>query len=365
MKIMLQVILLVVVFAGISNAQISITSADIQSRLAVGKEYNTIWDTTTTTIDLGAKGQSTWDFSNLKNDHEFKTTSVAVASTPYAADFAGAQFAHHYADTFNGVYSESYVYTSAGADYLFHGTGTQSNPSGLNMVVKIQNDPAQIFYQLPMTYNSTNTQTVSQKITSTTTVFGYTTTTTLTNSVKESYVVDGYGYMKTPDGKTLECLRVTSTSEVTTEQGTTSISTNINFIAKTGETVGITLKDGQPDIGVVLTDNITYSTGDGVSTTPTSAKNAGELPVGFVLNQNFPNPFNPTTRISFSIPQQSFVSLKVFDITGREIAELINRELNAGSYTSDFNAANLSSGIYLYSLKTSGFTQTRKMLLIK
>lgn len=91
------------------------------------------------------------------------------------------------------------------------------------------------------------------------------------------------------------------------------------------------------------------------------------LPQELTLEQNFPNPFNPSTTISFSIPRDGYVSLKVYDVSGREVATLIDNEvLNTGSYSKSFNADNLASGVYLYSILINGkVSLTRKMLLIK
>jgi len=71
---------------------------------------------------------------------------------------------------------------------------------------------------------------------------------------------------------------------------------------------------------------------------------------GYVLGQNYPNPFNPATTISFSVPTQSFVSLKVFDTLGREVSTLLSKQLSAGTYSRQWNTAGLSSGIYFYRL---------------
>jgi hypothetical protein len=88
-------------------------------------------------------------------------------------------------------------------------------------------------------------------------------------------------------------------------------------------------------------------------------------PGKFSLNQNYPNPFNPVTKISYEIPAGSDVSLKIYDISGRVIANLINEKQNAGYYSVDFNGQNLSSGIYFYILNAGSNTTTKKMLLIK
>ena len=89
------------------------------------------------------------------------------------------------------------------------------------------------------------------------------------------------------------------------------------------------------------------------------------LPTTYALKQNYPNPFNPSTTIRFSIPEATNVKVSVFDALGREITTLVNEEMNPGNYNVDFNASNLSSGIYLYRIETSNFVQVKKMILIK
>jgi photosystem II stability/assembly factor-like uncharacterized protein len=89
------------------------------------------------------------------------------------------------------------------------------------------------------------------------------------------------------------------------------------------------------------------------------------VPGQFMLYQNYPNPFNPTTNIRFSIPANSNVSLKIYNILGREISTLINTYLLAGTHEYIWNSGNLNSGIYFYSLSVNGYRQTKKMMLIR
>jgi hypothetical protein len=89
------------------------------------------------------------------------------------------------------------------------------------------------------------------------------------------------------------------------------------------------------------------------------------IPDHYRLDQNFPNPFNPVTEIKFGIPAESFVKLIIYDVLGREVAEIVNENLKAGEYKVKWNAANYSSGIYFYKLQTSSYTQTRKLVLMK
>jgi hypothetical protein len=90
-----------------------------------------------------------------------------------------------------------------------------------------------------------------------------------------------------------------------------------------------------------------------------------EIPKQFSLDQNYPNPFNPVTNIRMNIPKSGHVSLKVFDITGREVSEPVNSQLSAGIYNVDFDASALTSGVYFYRLGAEGFSETKKMVLVK
>ncbi len=89
------------------------------------------------------------------------------------------------------------------------------------------------------------------------------------------------------------------------------------------------------------------------------------LPTEFALEQNYPNPFNPSTKIKYSIPQESNVVIKVFDVLGNEIKTLVNEEKPVGTYELTWNAANLPSGVYFYQLRVGNFVQSRKMILLK
>jgi hypothetical protein len=94
--------------------------------------------------------------------------------------------------------------------------------------------------------------------------------------------------------------------------------------------------------------------------------NSANLDEGiFGLFTNYPNPFNPSTTISFNLSQTGYTSLKIYDVTGREVAELISGEINAGQHSVVFNAENLSAGIYFYRLESSGNVAVKKMLLVK
>ena len=97
----------------------------------------------------------------------------------------------------------------------------------------------------------------------------------------------------------------------------------------------------------------------------TEVKGYEEYPKEFTLEQNYPNPFNPSTVISFQLPVSSQVTLKVYDILGREVSVLITEAKSSGEYKVEFNANSLSSGIYFYRLQTERYSSTKKLILIK
>ena len=91
----------------------------------------------------------------------------------------------------------------------------------------------------------------------------------------------------------------------------------------------------------------------------------GSVPSAYTLEQNYPNPFNPTTTITYSIPKESQVSLKIYDVMGREVVELVSGKQSSGSYNVEFDAASLASGTYFYKLVAADFISVKKMVLLK
>lgn len=118
-----------------------------------------------------------------------------------------------------------------------------------------------------------------------------------------------------------------------------------------------------------VTDNFTNGAAislDLVNITGTVLNVSGEeIPLTYSLSQNFPNPFNPMTTIKYSVASETLVTLKIFDITGHEVATLVNSPKMPGNYEVNFNASNLSSGVYFYKLEAGDFIDTKRMLLVK
>jgi hypothetical protein len=106
--------------------------------------------------------------------------------------------------------------------------------------------------------------------------------------------------------------------------------------------------------------------GAGISN-PTNALDETNLniPIEYRLEQNYPNPFNPSTVIGYQLPASGFVTLKVFDVLGKEVDSLVSSYQNAGNYSVQFNAFHLPNGVYFYRLDTGPYHSTKKLLLLK
>jgi hypothetical protein len=98
---------------------------------------------------------------------------------------------------------------------------------------------------------------------------------------------------------------------------------------------------------------------------PTGVSEKNPVANTFTLKQNYPNPFNPATRIEYAIPRGSNVKVIVYNVLGQEVATLVNEFKNAGTYSVDFNASRLASGVYMYSIKAGSYTDVKKMVLLK
>lgn len=122
---------------------------------------------------------------------------------------------------------------------------------------------------------------------------------------------------------------------------------------------------GDGDTNDLGESELYYLSGVTFTLTSTGVNDPVASPNKFELEQNYPNPFNPSTTIRFTIPEKSNVTLKVFDMLGREVTTLVNEVKNAGTHKVTFDASNLTSGMYLYTINAGNFTATKKMILVK
>jgi photosystem II stability/assembly factor-like uncharacterized protein len=133
----------------------------------------------------------------------------------------------------------------------------------------------------------------------------------------------------------------------------------------------ISLATSDFNTGIALVRNTTSDGGSStsifmVSSEPLAADDSeNPVPSYYSLEQNYPNPFNPSTKINYSVPRLGLVTIKVFDLLGREVSTLVNEEKNSGNYEVDFNGIGLPSGVYFYKLTSGNFSETKKLVLLK
>ena len=176
-------------------------------------------------------------------------------------------------------------------------------------------------------------------------------------------------------GNQLECLLIEDNIITVRGEGKNTGKGKYGFLVtavdagNSGDLIKITIWD-KLDGDKIIYDNLTMNELDGgyisIINLP-FAKEDDEItsPDEFVLEQNYPNPFNPSTTIKFSLAEKSFVTLKVYDIIGSEVASLVEEEKPSGSYEINWKADQLPSGIYIYSIRAGNFAQTKKMILLK
>jgi hypothetical protein len=127
---------------------------------------------------------------------------------------------------------------------------------------------------------------------------------------------------------------------------------------------GQTMDPSANSISIVSTNVYSYYALASSAATGVQAQIDG-IPTGFSLGQNYPNPFNPSTTITYSIAQKGFVTLKVYNSLGEQVASLVSQQVDPGMYKTQWNASDVASGVYLYQLESNGFVVSRKMLLVK
>ena len=191
--------------------------------------------------------------------------------------------------------------------------------------------------------------------------------------IAESSPVDGPLWPRDYDGY-MELYAADGTEIDDNDDGGYDWHSRIQFVATSDTTVYVMLRsqdfEGGDNGGGTDRDpsrgeyNLTVLKMDGTPIVITNLE-AEEVPEGFVLEPNYPNPFNPMTTIDYALPEVSDVRLTVFDLLGRRVAVLVNEQQASGRYSVNFDASRLASGIYFYQLRAENFVQTRKMMLVK
>jgi hypothetical protein len=347
-------LLLVLLLAGSTFAQITITKDDLSNFYKSGVTwYDYTSDTLkNVTMDIGSASASaqTWTFpSNIQFTDTAVYNNISTAGSPFISDFPTATHCFSFDEDLGVMVVKVYTYLKLGDRIITLGTGFEL--AGVPMKTMIINDTSNSF---PITYGKKDS---------------YVRRSTTEMGTVETFVTsecDGFGKIVTPYG-TFDALRIVETSESKVNVGGTVVSSTtgkqIVFTSK-GVNVVFDVEPNSATSGTVNVKTASIEVYD-LSGAATDVKENISAVNDFKLNQNYPNPFNPSTLISYQLPVSGHVELKVYDLLGREVASLVNKEQSAGNYQVNFNAAGLTSGMYIYRLQAGDKVESRKMQLLR
>ncbi|MGA3244051.1 MAG: T9SS type A sorting domain-containing protein [Bacteroidota bacterium] len=341
----ISVLILTLLIVSISNAQITVTVSQFYSIFAPGQtQYYRHLDPSFNTVSIGKKGGPIiYDYSLVKLLPARSTNTYSISSIPIlAARYPGT--AVTFGNSRDSI-EQNPVFLLSG-DTVF-ATGEASLVPQYRFKHKRPYQPL----RFPATYQSAYTYSGNIYDTTYNSTGGV--VLVRTGPFNDSIVVDGYGTLKTPD-RQLECLRLKLLHATTGEK-------EIMFLTREGVFCDISVLPGQPDTGFVQVSDVTVL----MPAAFVGVIRETLTPSDFSLQQNFPNPFNPTTTIRFTLPQRSHVRLTVADLLGRDIATVVDGELEAGTHSSVFDGNQFSSGVYFYRLQSGSLVQTKKLVLIK
>ncbi len=350
-------LIFVLLFSYNALAQITFNSSDINALYSPGNSTTLFIDTSVTSINIGQLGSTSWDFSSLVNIAEVGTfITVDPASTPYIGSFPGSNIGFKSTDTETTIYG---YFSLNNSSFNTHGTVLEFEVQGIPVTLTETLNPIEPTVTFPFTFGSTIDYNGERTVVSDSPFFPDTVVTTVVNKSK----VDAYGPMTLPGGRVVDALRIKQ-DLINIWPDPSPITIRIilyQFLTKDGSVVNVISDTTQPETGIInISGQISWN-----DAYITSVKVEETIPNDFSLRQNYPNPFNPSTSIEYTIPSESFVELKVFDVLGNEVATLVNEQQQAGVYRADFSADNLPSGMYFARLTANEFTQVVKMILLK
>jgi hypothetical protein len=347
-------------FQSIAFSQIQITTGDLTNYFGAGKSWFQYHSSDTVMMNVGSASSSAsqaWSAPSVNYQDTTRLDNVLPSSTPYNADFPGAMYAQEESISEGPVTLQNYAYYKLSNDSLLI-LGSVEHTSGLVSGVAIDTSiishKVQLGFVFPLQVGNV-------------TGFGPDTIYSSGNDVEVNTgtnTYDAFGTVTFPNGA-FPALRVSGTTATKSYLSGTLANTNTSYTITWLLELGNQLEAqvDTPSSGTVKVHSVSLII---VGSTPaTLVKAAPQLPSSFTLSQNYPNPFNPSTQIQFSIPQAGFVSLKVYDMLGREVATLVHQELTPSSYSITWNAANVASGVYLYRLDAGNYSVTKKMVLMK
>jgi hypothetical protein len=343
-----------IIMAGISlQAQIIIKTEDFDFQFNAGNNITEFYNASVSTIDAGSGTTTSWDFSNISADSAHSCNIVSAGTTPFRSDYPSANVAFEY-DSGSGIVHNWEFYCRS--FYYAHLHGLVYSTENQGSVRKLIYDPIKIYAAFPLTFGTVWKDTVIEieKILEND-VEVYSGQKTIITSAS----VDSYGMLTFPGGKTADALR-TVIRETIKGEGTTEYKLFFQWFTKNGETL-IAESDTASNSGMVNVHSIKWV----INSPSTDVAVKPAKPQTYKLDQNYPNPFNPATIISYSVPEESDVEIRIYNSIGREVTQLVNERKETGTYTAAFSGEGLASGIYFAKMSAGNFQKTVKMTLIK
>ncbi len=339
----------------------TITRTNVEAAFMNGDRTERQFTITPTIVNLGVPSGSsqTFNFATVPGT----ITAVDTERTLYlpptgqvgSTSFPTATTAGKLIDSSGGQIITTVQYFRIQNDGAFFLGFAQRIRQGTNdsTVVFIYN-PAALFLPLPLTVGTNRTSSDTLDVPP------------IRRVTLRSFIGDGYGTLTLPNGTVVSAIRViTERTELSFFGGMLFSRTKTRDVEYYGTDLSIASFDRVDTLytsGSTTVREFEYN----VRTGPTSVQPTHELfPSEFALHQNYPNPFNPGTEIRYQISEVSNVTLKVFDVLGKEVATLVNERLNAGSYEATWNAADFPSGVYMIRLSAGEKSATGKAVLMK
>ncbi len=336
-------------------AQITVTADDAPSRLGTTFEMSNAQNAA---VDLGSPGPNQyWDFSGLNLPNKSTWTVVGVETTPFATYFPTSNLVYEVTRADNDTIEYNYAFLSE-TELTELGRGKNAVDDTVEILSSVRATPK---LHLPATYGDENWSSVLEFVFN---IFG-----TVLPVIDSSYnSIDAWGTMKTSYGE-FPCLRIRQNHKriaiTNPDIDPLTIEHNVNYFWVTnvnsmGILATVTGKDTSANYTQAKSVNVMTNFVTGIDQIVRS-----EVPIQFKLFQNFPNPFNPTTSISYQLNNTADVRLKVFNISGQEVAVLVSEKQSPGMYSVPWDARDVGSGIYIYRLDVNGQSVARRCLLLK
>ncbi len=300
-------------------------------------------------VDVGQPGENNWDFTDVTALNTSPSTFVDITTTPFADLYPDAIYCQHVMERMDGepTGTDIWLYSASNGDTVFaYGESIETSNNIFNIIF----DPARRII-FPLNYLDSWSYTGDE-------IFRMDNNEDVTPITIEN-LVDAYGTLTLPNGKVVEALRYVA-AESRYFGSTPDVTDIIMFLTKGGDIILIYPLYGQPITGLIETGDFIWFEN------PVIVDVSDEiLPVDYVVKQNFPNPFNPSTNIEFTIPKAGLVKLKIYNSLGEEIFTLFDEFRNAGTYRESFNPESISSGVYFARFTSGEFNKTIKMTYLK